>query len=555
IRNWQVTSMSCSFINEVNYLTAGGVYPTRFGVFGIGFVGSNLSFSAPAATFESVGDDIRYVASSTESISNAYANDVLLLSYSVPLREYLLGGVNFKVFSQKLAGSGITGGDAMGYDMDIGFQYKPKGPINAALVFQNIVPFDMGGKLSWATGTEEDIPAIIKTGLSLKLLGEDAFASLGDQQVRLNVDSEVSPTGTNYPALFHLGMEWSPLYNIDLRMGLDQDVGDQLQAVNNFTAGIGLYYAGCRFDYAYHQYHNIPEFDTHYFSVAYGIWKEAPAEKEYLNIISPKDKSIQHSSSLPVYGQVLDQSVKNVWLQGKTVKVDNSMFESEVGLRPGKNTIIARAVLGSRMAGEKRVRVLFLKAFRDIEPIYWAKEAIEKMATLQMIDGYPDNNFRPYRSISRAEYITLLVKILGVPVGPVMQPPFKDVPINHWAAPYIARAAELGLSSGYTDGTFKPFSSITRAEGVVMAVRFGGLEKLVAEAKERAESPFPDIDPGYWAANEIAAAKAAGYLEHLKGKPFTPQSELSRGETAGILSNSMVVRQDIEELMDWNTGY
>ena len=53
---------------------------------------------------------------------------------------------------------------------------------------------------------------------------------------------------------------------------------------------------------------------------------------------------------------------------------------------------------------------------------------------------------------------------------------FKDVPSNHWAASFITLANKEEIIKGYEDKTFKPNKSVTRAEAVTMTVRM--LEKM-----------------------------------------------------------------------------
>ena len=86
--NWQVTSMSGKFVNEVNYFNFGGAYPTGFGTFGIGYVGSNVGFTAPSATTEVVDGVIRIIPSGA-GVSYTYNNNAALLSYGTPLRGLL----------------------------------------------------------------------------------------------------------------------------------------------------------------------------------------------------------------------------------------------------------------------------------------------------------------------------------------------------------------------------------------------------------------------------------------------------------------------------------
>lgn len=47
---------------------------------------------------------------------------------------------------------------------------------------------------------------------------------------------------------------------------------------------------------------------------------------------------------------------------------------------------------------------------------------------------------------------------------------FRDVTSTHWAFASVERAAELGLVTGYSDGTFRPDTPVTRAQFVLHAL-------------------------------------------------------------------------------------
>lgn len=60
-------------------------------------------------------------------------------------------------------------------------------------------------------------------------------------------------------------------------------------------------------------------------------------------------------------------------------------------------------------------------------------------------------------------------------------PRFTDVPEGYWSHAQIERAAELGLISGYADGSFHPGASVTRAQFVTMLWRLAGKPAAAAE--------------------------------------------------------------------------
>ncbi|MDP2212126.1 MAG: S-layer homology domain-containing protein [Candidatus Aquicultor sp.] len=104
---------------------------------------------------------------------------------------------------------------------------------------------------------------------------------------------------------------------------------------------------------------------------------------------------------------------------------------------------------------------------------------------------------------------------------------FPDVPTTHWAASYIENLVAKGILAGYTDGTFKPSNTITRAE----------IAKMVAVAKglgTATGSSFSDTS-GHWAAGYIEAIKAAGYINGYPDGTFRPNNNITRAEIAKIV--------------------
>lgn len=270
--HWQVTSLSGKFINEVNYLNLGIAVPTNNGTFGIGYVSSGLGFSASTTTLEA-----GIITASNETVSYSDYDTIWLLSYARPIRgEILSAGLTLKLFSKNLSGTDLLSGNASGYDIDLGLFFKPNSILNAGVVAQNILPASMGGKITWGTGLEETLPANLKSGISLKLLGHEGLV--------LNLDNDYPISQKNIPMTWHVGLEWKPLRFLYLRAGIDQDTfaksGGGVSVDGNLTAGIGLVHGKFRFDYAYHQYQSTPGVDNHYFALSYGLFQEEEVEKE-----------------------------------------------------------------------------------------------------------------------------------------------------------------------------------------------------------------------------------------------------------------------------------
>lgn len=111
--------------------------------------------------------------------------------------------------------------------------------------------------------------------------------------------------------------------------------------------------------------------------------------------------------------------------------------------------------------------------------------AIEALAAREIINGMGDNSFAPEKTMTRAEYATIIVKALGL--TPKANDRFTDVPSGKWFAPYIGTANAYGIVNGVSDTAFNPEGTITRQEAALMTVRAAklcGLDTTVSEAEQ-----------------------------------------------------------------------
>lgn len=109
---------------------------------------------------------------------------------------------------------------------------------------------------------------------------------------------------------------------------------------------------------------------------------------------------------------------------------------------------------------------------------HWAKVNIEKLVALGAICGYPDGTFKPESTITRAEFATVLVKAfkLGAKQGKM----FADT-ASHWAKDYIATASSYGIINGYDSARFGPDDPVTREQMAFMAVKAAKLNPAAGQ--------------------------------------------------------------------------
>ena len=107
------------------------------------------------------------------------------------------------------------------------------------------------------------------------------------------------------------------------------------------------------------------------------------------------------------------------------------------------------------------------------------EEAAQVLAALDIMVGDESGNLNLGATVTRAEFTKLAVAASTSrdAVGDTVSvKPYPDVPQSHWAAPYIKAAVDLGLVQGDLHGNFNPGRSITLAEGVTIVLRLLGYQ-------------------------------------------------------------------------------
>lgn len=110
--------------------------------------------------------------------------------------------------------------------------------------------------------------------------------------------------------------------------------------------------------------------------------------------------------------------------------------------------------------------------FSDVDSIN-NKEAVAIATGLGIFDGYDDGEFKPEKTVTRAEMAVIIAKILhGSDVDPsnfVGANKFTDVPA--WAEGYVNLVASLGIIKGYGNGKFGPNDTVTTAQASTMLLK------------------------------------------------------------------------------------
>ncbi len=171
-----------------------------------------------------------------------------------------------------------------------------------------------------------------------------------------------------------------------------------------------------------------------------------------------------------------------------------------------------------------------------VDGVLKAIEVLNKEIHFNYVIGYTDGTIRPSNNISRAEVATIFFRLLTDEARTQYDKTtssFSDIKDGAWCCRAVSTLTNMGIIKGYTDGTFQPNKSITRAELATIIARFA---KLDVNTKT-----FSDIT-GHWAQKNIELAAGNGWINGYEDGTFRPNNNITRAETFAMI-NRVLDRQ------------
>jgi beta-N-acetylglucosaminidase len=165
------------------------------------------------------------------------------------------------------------------------------------------------------------------------------------------------------------------------------------------------------------------------------------------------------------------------------------------------------------------------------------KVPMRELIELGLLEGADKNGVIDYehdKTISRAEFATLMVRVLGKGNMPVTNPTdFSDVPTNYWGYTAIQQAAQLGIINGTGNGKFSPTANITREQ--IASIMNSVLEKQGITLPAKDLSTYDDAGHvSSYAKLSMERIVGAGILAGSNNK-LNPKENATRGMTSAFL--------------------
>lgn len=166
----------------------------------------------------------------------------------------------------------------------------------------------------------------------------------------------------------------------------------------------------------------------------------------------------------------------------------------------------------------------------------WASEAIDTLYGYGIIKGTSDTSFSPDKNITRADFVVLLVRALGLQAESDGNDSFKDIKQDDYYYESLTIAKQLGIVTGVDGSNFNPKGEISRQDMMVIVARALKLAgKLSAEGNMDDLNGFLDAsNVAEYAQDSVAALINEGIIQG-DGSSINPTGSTTRAQAAVVI--------------------
>ncbi|MFC3800252.1 S-layer homology domain-containing protein [Cohnella sp. GCM10012308] len=171
--------------------------------------------------------------------------------------------------------------------------------------------------------------------------------------------------------------------------------------------------------------------------------------------------------------------------------------------------------------------------FEDVRDNF-AAQAIANMTALHILTGTAEDKFEPDKPVTRAEFMTMLDRLLRIEPVESALPSFSDVPKTAWYYRWVQPAVQLGLAKGITETSFAPSRPVTREEAAVLLAR--ALKQPLDTAAASSAWIYRDqAQIQAWALPAAYRLWKLGLMSGDENGRFRPEAPMTRQEAAVML--------------------
>lgn len=176
--------------------------------------------------------------------------------------------------------------------------------------------------------------------------------------------------------------------------------------------------------------------------------------------------------------------------------------------------------------------------YNDMGGYGWAEVAVGALGRRGIFDGIAGESFEPAKSITRGEFIAMLIRGANITGGGDQ---FPDVAEDYPFAAEIAIAKKKGIALGDENGNFNPDSTVTRQDISAFVYRTLHYLGKMDQAEPEVLAGFPDSeDISDYAVPTMASVVRANILRGDNRSMLKPKNDMTRAEAAVLVERVMV---------------
>ena len=184
------------------------------------------------------------------------------------------------------------------------------------------------------------------------------------------------------------------------------------------------------------------------------------------------------------------------------------------------------------------------RLFTDVPESAWYYNSVGEIVQQGVMNGTGDYTFSPDTVTTRAMLATVLHNLAGAPeAGDNLGYPYADVDANAYYALPVYWARQNGLVDGYPDNTFRPDTALTREQAAVLLYRFAAFRGMDTTARADLSVYTDKAQISAYAQEAMQWAVATGLLSGRTATTLVPQGSTSRAELAAILTRFTALDQ------------
>lgn len=174
-----------------------------------------------------------------------------------------------------------------------------------------------------------------------------------------------------------------------------------------------------------------------------------------------------------------------------------------------------------------------ISSLTDIDKEHWAYEPVKVLFDTKVISGYPDGSFRPENSVTREQFVKMLVMAFEMKGDTDIN--YTDVPKNAWYYETVKIATANNITKGYGK-SFGVGANITREDAAVMIYR---IMEESAETAEEIKLFDDDESISSYAKDAVYGLSDIGVINGMGDGNFAPRANLTRAQAAKIICTAL----------------